>query len=58
MIGASPRAGGIFHAFGHGHVGLTQATTGRLIADLVAGRAPHIDIGPFAIDRFRSANGG
>ncbi|MBW4092566.1 MAG: FAD-binding oxidoreductase, partial [Proteobacteria bacterium] len=59
VIGPSPRARGVFYAFGHGHLGLTQAaTTGRLIAALVAGRAPHIDIGPFASDRFGSPHGG
>lgn len=39
-------------AFGHGHLGLTNgAITGKLIADLVAGRAPDIDMAPYRIDR-------
>jgi D-amino-acid dehydrogenase len=39
-------------AFGHGHLGLTNgAITGRLIADLVAGRTPDIDMAPYRIDR-------
>lgn len=50
------RAGGgdnVYLAFGHGHLGLTMAAaTGRLVADLVAGRAPPVDIGPFAAGRF------
>jgi len=47
---ASPR---VIHAFGHGHLGLTQsAATGRLVADMVGGRAPTIDIAPFSAQRF------
>jgi D-amino-acid dehydrogenase len=42
-----------FFAFGHGHLGLTEsATTGRLVAELVAGAKPSIDTAPFRIDRF------
>jgi D-amino-acid dehydrogenase len=40
-------------AFGHGHTGLTFGpTTGRLIAELVAGRRPSLDLSPFTIARF------
>ena len=53
VISASPRFRNVFFGFGHGHLGLTlAAVTGRLIADLVAGREPGIDIGPFRADRF------
>jgi len=53
VIGASKRHANVFYAFGHGHVGLTQAaTTGRLIADLVGGRRPPLDLTPYAIGRF------
>jgi D-amino-acid dehydrogenase len=53
VIGPSPRRPDVFYAFGHGHVGLTQsATTGRLIADLVAGRTPPVDLAPYGIERF------
>jgi D-amino-acid dehydrogenase len=53
VIGSSPRHANIFYAFGHGHLGLTQAaTTGRLIADLVSGRPPPIDLAPYSISRF------
>ncbi|MGY2050945.1 NAD(P)/FAD-dependent oxidoreductase [Methylobacterium sp. JK268] len=53
VIGPSPRHGGIVYAFGHGHLGLTQAaTTGRLVADLLAGRPAAIDLSPYAITRF------
>ena len=53
MIGAVPGAPQILLAFGHGHNGMTSApTTGRVIADLVAGRAPFIDPAPYRPDRF------
>ena len=53
VIGRSPRAANAFFAFGHGHVGLTAAApTGEIIADLVAGRRPFMDIVPFAAERF------
>lgn len=53
VIGPSPRAPGIFYAFGHGHVGMCGAPgTGRTIAELVAGEQPQIDIRPFRVDRF------
>jgi D-amino-acid dehydrogenase len=43
----------VFFAFGHGHIGLTAAApTGEIIADLVAGRRPFMDISPFAATRF------
>ena len=36
--GASPD---VIYAFGHGHVGMTSAPmTGKIVADLVAGRPP------------------
>jgi len=53
VIGASPLFGNAYFAVGHGHVGLTLgAKTGRLIADLVAGRDPGIDMRPYRVDRF------
>jgi len=40
-------------AFGHGHHGMTGAsTTGRLVADMIARRAPEIDPAPYRADRF------
>jgi D-amino-acid dehydrogenase len=45
---------GIFYAFGHGHLGLTQsAATGRLVREMVTGQAPAIDLSPFSPQRFR-----
>ncbi|MEO8715912.1 MAG: FAD-dependent oxidoreductase [Acetobacteraceae bacterium] len=56
VIGRSPRRSDVIYAFGHGHLGLTQsATTGRLVADLVAGRNSGIDLTPFSIGRFSIA---
>ena len=53
VIGRAPRAQNAWLAFGHGHVGMCGgATTGREIANLVAGRQPQVDLRPFAPDRF------
>lgn len=53
VIGRAPRASNAWLAFGHGHVGLTAAApTGEIIADLIGGRAPFMDIAPFAPERF------
>jgi D-amino-acid dehydrogenase len=53
VLGASRATPDIVYAFGHGHVGMTAAPmTGRLVADLVTGRPPAIDIVPFAPSRF------
>lgn len=53
VIGPSPRFANVYYAFGHGHVGLiASAPTARIIADLVAGRQPNIDIAPYRVDRF------
>jgi D-amino-acid dehydrogenase len=42
----------VIHAFGHGHLGLTQsAGTARLVADLVTGQGPAIDL-PLSPQRF------
>jgi len=57
VIGRTPRAANALLAFGHGHVGLTAAApTGEIIADLVAGRPPFMDIAPFAAGRFGRRN--
>lgn len=52
-IGPATGSGDIIHAFGHGHVGLAAgAVTGRLVADLLAGRPPAIDPSPYSPQRF------
>ncbi len=53
FIGASPKAPSIHFAFGAQHIGLTSGPkTGRLIADMIGGRTPNIDMGPFRVGRF------
>ena len=52
-LGPSAATPDVIYAFGHGHVGMTSAPmTGKIVADLVAGRPPAIDIAPFAASRF------
>lgn len=52
-IGHARASRRVTYAFGHGHLGLTQsAATARLVADLVTGAAPPIDITPFSPQRF------
>ncbi|AYG64553.1 FAD-dependent oxidoreductase (plasmid) [Rhizobium jaguaris] len=53
VIGKAPAHDNVVLAFGHGQVGMTLgATTGRLVADLVAGRKPPIDMSPYRSNRF------
>ena len=52
-IGLASACADVVHAFGHGHVGLTAGPmTGKLVADLIAGRATRIDVAPFSARRF------
>lgn len=53
VIGRATRFANVHYAFGHGHVGLVGAApTGRLIADMIAGRPPRIDLAPYRPQRF------
>jgi D-amino-acid dehydrogenase len=53
VLGPSRASPDVIYAFGHGHVGMTAAPmTGKIVADLVAGRPASIDIAPFAAARF------
>lgn len=53
VIGHSRASRNIIYAFGHGHLGLTQsAGTGKLVAELVMGAAPSLDLAPFSPQRF------
>lgn len=53
-IGALPGYPDILCAFGHGHLGLTQSTaTAELIADLLTGQEPPLNMRPFLPGRFR-----
>ena len=43
----------VVYAFGHGHLGLTQAAaTGRLIREIVLGQTLPLDLAPFSPQRF------
>jgi D-amino-acid dehydrogenase len=53
VIGWAPRIEGAMVATGHGMLGFTQAPiTGKVVADLAAGRPPSIPLEPFLPDRF------
>ena len=53
LIGEFNRMGRVYAGFGHQHVGLTGgAKTGRILADLVAGVEPAIDMSPYRPERF------
>ncbi len=53
VIGARHGHPRVLLAFGHGHNGMTSGpVTGRLVADLVAGRKPFIDCSAYSPDRF------
>lgn len=53
-IGPSRATPDILYAFGHGHVGLVaSARTGRVVAQLVGGRASEIPVAAFDPARFR-----
>ena len=55
-IGRSAADERVVYAFGHGHLGLTQsAATARLVADIMSGRVPPLDLAPFRPQRFGSA---
>ncbi|WP_428821321.1 NAD(P)/FAD-dependent oxidoreductase [Microbulbifer sp. MCCC 1A16149] len=53
VIGASPKNPNQLFAFGHQHLGLTQAAiTAELLADQLEGKRPELDLTPFSITRF------
>ena len=53
MIGKTPRMDNAYVAAGNGMIGIATApATGQLLAELVAGRTPHLDPEPFRVDRF------
>lgn len=53
VIGLSRISHRVVYAFGHGHLGLTQsAGTARLVADLLTGAPPAINLTPFSPQRF------
>lgn len=54
VLGCSKKSPHVFFAYGHQHIGLTAgAKTGRLLAQLISGATPNIDMAAYAPDRFR-----
>jgi D-amino-acid dehydrogenase len=54
VLGVASGCSDVVHAFGHGHVGLTAAAmSGKIVADLLAGRTPPFDLTPYSPRRFR-----
>ncbi|MFD5801041.1 NAD(P)/FAD-dependent oxidoreductase [Streptomyces sp. NPDC127020] len=52
-IGADPRVPGLYHACGHEGAGIGLSTgTGHLVAGLLSGARPALDLTPFRPDRF------
>jgi D-amino-acid dehydrogenase len=53
VIGRSPAMENVWIATGHNMLGLSMAPgTGKLIAELLSGRPPHIDPRPYGPGRF------
>ncbi len=53
VLGRSGTLRNVYFNVGHGHIGLTlSARTGRLVADLISGKDPGIDLTAFRAERF------
>ncbi|HMB47099.1 MAG TPA: FAD-binding oxidoreductase, partial [Afifellaceae bacterium] len=53
VIGETPALKGVYCGFGHHHIGLTGGPkTGRLLAQLISGKKPNIDMAAYAPSRF------
>ncbi|SDN09484.1 NAD(P)/FAD-dependent oxidoreductase [Vreelandella arcis] len=53
VIGPAPHHDGLWLAFGHGHQGFTLGpATGYLLADMMDGKTPEIEMAPFRAERF------
>jgi D-amino-acid dehydrogenase len=53
VIGKASGSRPVVYAFGHGHLGLTQAAaTGRLIREIILGQVAPVDLAPFSPQRF------
>lgn len=56
LIGPVPGQAGAYLGFGHQHIGLTGGPeTGRLLAQMIAGRQPNIDVSAYSPARFAQA---
>ena len=55
-LGVAPNYANAYFAFGNSHFGMSAGPVmGKVIAEIVAGRKPGIDITPFSATRFRDA---
>ena len=53
VIGEVPGVSGAYTGFGHHHIGLTAGPrTGRLLAQLISGQQPNVDLGVYSPARF------
>jgi D-amino-acid dehydrogenase len=53
LIGEVPGVPGAYLGFGHQHIGLTAGPkTGRLLAQLISGRKPNVDLTPYSPARY------
>jgi D-amino-acid dehydrogenase len=53
VIDTLPRYRNLVLATGHGTTGISMApSTGKLVAEIIVGRTPHLDPNPFSIKRF------
>jgi D-amino-acid dehydrogenase len=48
------RASKVLYAFGHAHLGLTEAPiTAEIVAAIATDKTPPVDVGAFRIERFQ-----
>ena len=53
VISRATKRPNVYYTFGSGHYGLTQAgVIGRLVAEMMAGETPFLDVAPYRVDRF------
>ena len=53
MLGAAPNIDNAYFAFGNSHFGMSAGPVmGKVIAEIVAGVKPSIDVTPFSAGRF------
>jgi D-amino-acid dehydrogenase len=53
IIDRSPALRNVHIAAGHNMLGLSMATaTGKLVAEVLSGQAPHVDATPYRVGRF------
>jgi D-amino-acid dehydrogenase len=57
VLGPAPNYSNAYFAFGNSHFGMTAGPVmGKLIAEVVAGEKPSVDIEPFSPRRFDTAS--